>query len=155
VSVDKERRRVSLTMIAPGSERPAPRHGSKPAGSKPSGGEEGATRGRRPPAGRKPHPKGPPRGKQQRSPQPAYKPKPPPKPLVPITEAMKAGAEPMRTFSDLAQFFQATKTDESAKDGKQKRNRTAKGKSQDVAAPKTASDQKDTPDEGARSADQA
>ena len=33
--------------------------------------------------------------------------KPKPKPLIPITDAMKKGKEPMRTFGDLMQFFGA------------------------------------------------
>lgn len=37
------------------------------------------------------------------------KPKGPPKPVVPITDAMAQGREPMRTFSDLQQFFQRKK----------------------------------------------
>ena len=37
--------------------------------------------------------------------------KPKPKPLIPITDAMKKGKEPMRTFGDLMQFFEA-KTDD-------------------------------------------
>ena len=43
----------------------------------------------------KPH--GPPHGKPQ------YRPKP--KPLIPISDAMKKGKEPLRTFGDLKQFF--------------------------------------------------
>ena len=31
--------------------------------------------------------------------------RPKPKPVVPITDAMADGREPMRTFSDLQQFF--------------------------------------------------
>ena len=34
------------------------------------------------------------------------RPKPRPKPVVPITDAMKSGKEPMRTFADLAQFYE-------------------------------------------------
>ena len=37
-------------------------------------------------------------------------------PLVPITEKMKEGQEPMRTFGDLIQFYQAKKPDDSPKD---------------------------------------
>ena len=37
--------------------------------------------------------------------------KPKPKPLIPITDAMKKGKEPMRTFGDLMQFF-GSKTDD-------------------------------------------
>jgi len=40
-----------------------------------------------------------------------YLPKPKPKPLVPLTDSMKKGKEPLRTFGDLKQFFDL-KTDE-------------------------------------------
>lgn len=36
----------------------------------------------------------------------------PPAPVVPITDAMKDGREPMRTFSDLMQFYQHSREDE-------------------------------------------
>jgi hypothetical protein len=49
------------------------------------------------------------------------KPKPKPKPVVPITDAMADGKEPMRTFSDLQQFFQR-KQDEH-RDPKNKRGK--------------------------------
>jgi uncharacterized protein len=47
---------------------------------------------------RKPH--GPPHGRPQ------YRPKPKPAPLIPITDAMKKGKEPLRTFGDLKQFYE-------------------------------------------------
>ncbi len=53
---------------------------------------------------RRPRPQGPAQGQPRE-----FKPKP--KPLIPITDAMKKGKEPMRTFGDLMQFFGA-KTDE-------------------------------------------
>ncbi|MBN2022655.1 MAG: helix-hairpin-helix domain-containing protein [Pirellulales bacterium] len=118
LEVNKERRRVSLTMIPPGTKKPerppqhrrrkpegavAPDAAAPPAGARRSGGA-------RPPAGgqrRPPRPKGPPRGKDKA---PArhgsFQMRPKSRPVVPITEKMKAGAEPMRTFGDLAQFFQ-------------------------------------------------
>ncbi|MCE5266770.1 MAG: helix-hairpin-helix domain-containing protein [Planctomycetaceae bacterium] len=134
--VDKERHRVSLTMIRPGSEQPKPpRRGARPSHDKPTAeGEQKAATASRPPrpAGqqRPPRPAGqqrPPReGGQQRPPrstgerpssrpqgrgrpqhdQPRYQPRPRPKPVVPITDAMKTGKEPMRTFGDLVQFYQ-------------------------------------------------
>lgn len=49
-------------------------------------------------------------GPQQGQGRPKFtKPKGPPKPVVPITDAMAKGQEPMRTFSDLQQFFQRRK----------------------------------------------
>ena len=151
VEIDKERRRVSLTMVRPGSERPKyPQRGPRSSGGKP-GGEgdpaEGENREQRPPrpAGqqRPPRPAGqqgaarPPRGDGQRPPRaegqrrpprsdgegrpprqqgrgrppreqyrPIQQPRQAPKPVIPITEDMKKGKEPLRTFSDLMQFYQ-------------------------------------------------
>lgn len=151
LTVDKERRRVSLTMVQPGTERPRPpRHGHKPPqgekpedanapgsstagahsdGAKPDGGADQRDQNRnkfsrndreqrsRPPRGERP-PRGDgqhastarsdQRGRQSsRSRQyPQHQPKPKPKPFVPITDAMKKGKEPMRTFGDLQQFYE-------------------------------------------------
>jgi uncharacterized protein len=152
LAVDKERRRVSLTMVQPGTERPRPpRHGHKPPqGAKPEAApsdgtisdqthSEGGTdqreqnrnkfsrrdqgqqnrppRGDRPPQGDKPSR---PDGQQpydarsnQRRPQSSrprphaqHQPRSRPKPFIPITDAMKEGKEPMRTFGDLIQFYE-------------------------------------------------
>ncbi|MGA2798331.1 MAG: Tex-like N-terminal domain-containing protein [Thermoguttaceae bacterium] len=163
LAVDKERRRVSLTMVQPGTERPRPpRHGHKPEhGAKPEGaGAAGANvegtktqtaktgggadrrdqnrdkftrrdRGQqnRPPRGDRP-PQGdrPPREQAQQpsdarsnqrrsqSSRPRThgqnQPRSKPKPIIPITDAMKEGKEPMRTFADLAQFYQQKKQPE-------------------------------------------
>src|SRR5581483_9921761 len=35
-----------------------------------------------------------------------YLPKPKPKPLIPLTDSMKKGKEPLRTFGDLKQFLE-------------------------------------------------
>ena len=119
MEVDKERRRVSLTMVRPGTERAKqPHHGSKPERVERPSGEGAAPRGegriaRRPPhkaatGGRDssaPRPHG--RGRPQHEPyRPPPRPRPAPKPLIPITDSMKAGKEPMRTFGDLLQFYQ-------------------------------------------------
>ena len=116
VEVDKERRRVSLTMIPPGTQKPPrpERREDKPEGQpRPEGQKRPPSRpASRPPARPRPATDGKPRGKSdfrgKGKPREIreYKPKPPPKPVVPITEKMKSGAEPMRTFGDLAQFFQ-------------------------------------------------
>jgi uncharacterized protein len=156
VEIDKERRRVSLTMVRPGSERPKyPPRGPKSAGGRSSGtqptgegdsvegenrtqqrpprsggqqrpprpaGQQGGARpprseGQRPPRAegqRPPRPggegrpprsegRGRPRGEQRR---PLPQPRPTPKPVIPLTDAMKTGKEPLRTFSDLMQFYQ-------------------------------------------------
>ena len=130
LEVDKERRRVSLTMIAPGTQRQhpeprprsdesrPPRDGRGPQQQQRRGGQQsqrpapvGAGAGG-PPAQRRAR-GGPPQGgnrKPQRR-QQDYVPPPPPKPrpLVPITEKMRDGNEPMRTFGDLMQFFNQAK----------------------------------------------
>ena len=133
MEIDKERRRVSLTMVRPGSERAKPTHGGgRPEHHKPAG--EGApprgeARGRqqqhqnqqqRPPRpsgdNRPPRPQG--RGRPQHEahrPPPRPRPAPKPKPLIPITDAMKKGKEPMRTFGDLMQFYQQKPAEEAVK----------------------------------------
>src|SRR5690606_38082639 len=106
VDVDQQRRRVSLTAIPPGSERPR-----RPARS-----ERGPRRGRsgkprQQPASQAsqapPAPHVPP-ARTSEKPR-ARRPKGPPRPVVPITKAMEEGREPMRTFSDLKQFFEKKK----------------------------------------------
>lgn len=126
MEIDKERHRVSLTMVRPGSERPKhPPHGGRPSPPK------SADAGEPPPAHNR-RPSRPPRpaAQQQRPPRPAgetrshkpqgrsrpqHRPRPAPKPLIPITDAMKAGKEPMRTFGDLMQFYQQKTTAEEDK----------------------------------------
>jgi protein Tex len=163
LAVDKERRRVSLTMVQPGTERPRPpRHSHKPeqgaksegagaAGAnadapksqtaKPEGGANRRDQDRnkfprrdrgqqsRPPRGDRP-PQGdrPPREQGQQPsdgrsyqhrpqssrprPQGQHQPRSKPKPFIPITDAMKEGKEPMRTFADLMQFYDQKKQPE-------------------------------------------
>jgi uncharacterized protein len=115
MEVDKERRRVSLTMVPPGSERAKhPQHVDRRERPKPAG--EGAPprredrRPRRPqpPTGQgrpaRPHGRGRPQH-QQHEHRPPPRPRPAPRPLIPITDGMKAGKEPLRTFGDLLQFY--------------------------------------------------
>jgi uncharacterized protein len=111
VEVSKERRRVSLTAIEPGKEKPK-RPREKPAGRPPR--ERGGKPRRRSEGKGKT-----PQGKQQRGGKRGGPPKPyqtqtkrKPKPVKPITKAMQEGREPMRSFSDLQQFFQKKKTDD-------------------------------------------
>jgi len=116
LEVEKDRRRVSLTMIKPGTRRQGEPRPPQQGGARPQG--EGAPsrsrRPARPPAktdrggagGQKP---------KFRTPPPAAKPKPKPRPVVPLTEAMKKGKAPLRTFGDLKQFM-ALKQDEPAAD---------------------------------------
>lgn len=108
--IDKERRRVSLTMIAPDSRR-APE----------TRGDEGKRerRPQRPPKGQAPAGTAPParqhepQSGRRRSGQPGKKPKyqkppapkPKPRPVVPLSKEMIEGKAPLRTFGDLQQFW--------------------------------------------------
>jgi uncharacterized protein len=115
LAIDKNRRRVSLTMVQPGTERPAP----SPPAQRPEGRRE--DRRPRPPA-RPPRPavvgnqqqgarpqggRRPPVGGGGRPVAPAKKFVRPPKPAAPpkpLSKAMKEGRAPLRTFGDLKQF---------------------------------------------------
>ncbi len=116
VEVDKQRRRVSLTAIKPGTERPQPeRRERPPATGRPQGRPEG--RPARPPQGRRPE------GRSSQGQRGGDRPRTTevksrkPKPVRPITDAMVKGKEPMRSFSDLMQFYER-KPD----DGEQKKS---------------------------------
>jgi uncharacterized protein len=120
IEVDKERRRVSLTMVEPGteappqqrrpqkSEVPKPHRPERPArprrpvpasaGANQAGGNQ---TGGNQSGGKKPY--------TQQAPRPKPKPRPP---LRPLTKEMKEGKEPLRTFGDLLQFMQMQKPDE-------------------------------------------
>jgi uncharacterized protein len=128
VDVDRTRRRVSLTAIAPGTERPQrpprePRQGggqrpprSQQAGA-PQGAQGGARTGDRPPRGDRGGQRGGRRDQagrgqgQQRPPRSKTfeRPSPKPKPAKPLSKAMEEGQEPMRSFSDLLQFYDKKK----------------------------------------------
>jgi uncharacterized protein len=120
IEVDKERRRVSLTMIQPGQERPPARRREKP--------DQARGEGRRPPRPHRPPkpqpaaqgeasgaaaattaaaPPAPHAGKPKRpsGPPPRHKPPKPRPPLKPLTKGMKEGKEYLRTFGDLKQFL--------------------------------------------------
>jgi uncharacterized protein len=111
LDVDRERRRVSMTAIDPHAPpRPRPQRERGPRRGKPAG----------PPAAAIPPAAGPPA--RQRPPKPASQvrpkskskampPKRPPKPLRPITAAMLSGQQPMRSFSDLLQYYEKKKQD--------------------------------------------
>jgi uncharacterized protein len=107
VEVDKARRRVSLTAIKPGTERPPQQRPSRSRARKPDRKPDAQQRpkgGRRPDAksGKVPAPK---HRSQQRKPKR-------PKVVKPITKEMEEGKEPLRSFSDLMQFYQKKQTDE-------------------------------------------
>lgn len=109
LEIDKARRRVALTMIQPGTERPQPQKRQRPEkgerrprpAQQPQGGEgqpaapSAARPPRRQPAAR------PPREQQPRTYTAVAK-----KPAKPITKEMRDGKEPLRTFGDLKQFFE-------------------------------------------------
>ncbi len=101
VEVDEKRRRVSLTAIPPGTERPRPpKQERRPRGERPPAGSAGRKPRRERPRGKADRPAG-----KSRRPSGGWQSKPKVK-AAPITKAMAEGREPMRTFSDLQQFFQ-------------------------------------------------
>ena len=129
-AIDQERRRVALTMIPPGTERPqaAPKSrrgsrrrpdGPQPQQQRPQQGPP--AEGRKPGAGRKTRcgrrrvgvvvaslgddRRGPP----QRQPRTGTYEKRAPKKLVPITKEMEEGKEYLRSFGDLLQFHKKKK----------------------------------------------
>lgn len=93
--VDLEKRRVQLTAVAPGGKRPArpprrkPGRRGEPVSRQQGGGRQGS-------GGKK-------NFRRDR------KPSKPRQPAKPITDEMLAGDKPMRSFSDLAQFFDKSK----------------------------------------------
>jgi uncharacterized protein len=119
-AIDNERRRVALTMIAPGTEKPRPAKPRRPrrrqaaaqkgppaqtAGPPPSDEKSGPTprRPARPPRERRD------RGPAKRPPRTGAYEKRAAKALVPITKAMEEGKEFMRSFGDLLQYHQKKK----------------------------------------------
>ncbi len=117
--IDTERRRVKLTAVRPGSKKAPPKRRRRYEGSKTDGKPEersGARSGPGKPAGkfgggRKYEGSNPSRSRSY-SKGSSYKDRPKhkskPKPVKPITESMLEGKEPMRSFSDLAQFVKST-----------------------------------------------
>jgi uncharacterized protein len=134
VDVDKTRRRVSLTAIPPGTEKPhRPPHEVRPQQQRPrqqrppkpqrqprpqqgaqsAGGPPAAGAGAAPPSERPPRPQGGGGRRDQRHggrpphqhPRTIDRPPTKPKKVKPITKAMEEGREPMRSFSDLMPLF--------------------------------------------------
>jgi protein Tex len=134
-TIDKERRRVALTMIEPGTEKERPPRERKPrrkprpqkvAAAAEQGSEAApprersdAARGERPRSDR-PRTERPKRRheRERRPPQRtgAYE-KRAAKTLVPITKAMEEGKEYMRSFGDLLQFHKKKQDPETDSDG--------------------------------------
>lgn len=129
VEVDKQRRRVSLTAIKPGTERPLPERRERPPAAgraedrgqgRPEGRAGGRPEGRsgRPAQGRRPA------GRPQQGQRGGDRPRitevksRKPKPVRPITDAMAEGKEAMRSFSDLLQFYKR-KSDEDEENEKE------------------------------------
>jgi uncharacterized protein len=140
LTVDKERRRVSLTMIKPGTERKPPeKKPAQPRPQRPAGGRP--PRGRRPPPrkGQAPAPAAvaqapqetaatatavaaPPREAAASAPAPPRPAPPPPRPAPPprrprrdsprpkLSQAALEGKAPLRTLGELAAYFAAKKT---------------------------------------------
>lgn len=170
LDVDKARRRVSLTMIPPGRARPGPHRHEKPQGSpkpeakrdsertprasRPGGRSRTESQTPQPSAGRGDRPRfqhRPPRTHDRA----ADKPPPRPKPITPITDDMKAGKEPLRSFSDLMQFFGLDQTPGGGDAGRAKKknedrrskegSRSKEPTSAAAVPPPTASAQEPTP----------
>jgi uncharacterized protein len=105
LDVDKVRRRVSLTAIRPATEKKPSAPPSQPAAA------DAARAGKAPLARTSQRPDRDSRAKHPAKNRPQKggsgpRAKPKPKPSKPITQAMVEGREPMRSFSDLAQFFE-------------------------------------------------
>jgi uncharacterized protein len=159
-SIDKERRRVALTMIAPGTERPRPAKPQRGRRRPPARTEQKAETGERAPvavgaaeADRRPRPPRKPRG-ERRDRRPARQPrsgayeKRAEKTVIPITKAMEEGKEMMRSFADLLQFHQKKKEQAVAVTGPKPVNEPpaantngAGGSSQDSKAERQESEQ--------------
>jgi len=158
MQVDKERRRVSLTMVDPNAQRAsrerrgrgrgrnrpatpqgeqaqagssqagATQQGEKPTGQKsgpPRRRERGGRDRQRSGGGRPPGKGGRGRGRDRGGPpreRGPYETKPKGPPPPPLSEDMKAGKEPMRTFGDLMQFYQEKETEEEKPEQKPEAN---------------------------------
>jgi uncharacterized protein len=126
-AIDNERRRVALTMIEPGTEKPRPAKSRGPRrrqaaaqANAPSQVEGAApTAKRRPPPRRPAKPRGDRRDRRPAAKHPprtgAYE-KRAAKTRVPITKAMEEGKEFMRSFGDLLQFHQKRKEQDQPED---------------------------------------
>lgn len=110
LEADKERRRVSLTMIKPGTRRPPESRrtdaAKPPRPAAPPTNQASAAAKTNPPLHQRPHGRPgrhPPKKAVDRPPPP--KPKAKPRPQAPLSQAMIEGKAPLRTFGDLKQFW--------------------------------------------------
>jgi uncharacterized protein len=153
-AIDKDRRRVALTMIAPGTERPKPERPQRgprrretpqrqPAQPAAADGSQQAVADRKPRPPRQQE-----KGRRDRrgrrdAPRPqrtgAYE-KRAAKTLVPITKAMEEGKEFMRSFGDLLQFHQKKKEQNVTTQNAEPPD-NANGSNQDSSEPKVESHQ--------------
>jgi uncharacterized protein len=119
VEVDHQRRRVSLSAIKPGTERPPEQRRERPPPQQPRREDKRRRPEGRPPQGGRPG-GGRPQEQRPRQGKPKFT-RPPQQrpPARPITQAMVDGKEPMRSFSDLLQFYER-KGDEDKNQGKKK-----------------------------------
>ncbi len=105
LKVDRERRRVSLTAIPPTKSESKSSSSTQPAKSQPAKGMRSQrTSSPQPKAGPRP-----PKFRQMANRENAAKPT-----AQPITPRMVEGKEPMRTFSDLLQYYEVKKHDDSS-----------------------------------------
>ena len=117
VSIDQQKRRVSLTAIPPGTKSATGRKSESSPSRRPR---------------RKTDSSRPSRQKGQRHEQRPRARKRPKPPARPITEDMVKGTEPMRTFGDLAQFYDKSRTEtKGAKGNKSKGSKKSPDKSGD------------------------
>jgi uncharacterized protein len=115
-AIDQQRRRVALTMIAPGTERPQPTKSRRGGRRRPEGApsqrpQQQPAEGSQSPAEKAERPRRPAgkqrrdrRGPPQRQPRTGAYEKRAPKKLVPITKEMEEGKAYLRSFGDLLQF---------------------------------------------------
>jgi len=136
LELDKTRRRVALTMIDPKAQRrPAESGRGRPRTARKEGGgaspspAEGATRAVPRPQAERPDRRKPRGGGERRREQPrggrVYSSNRRREPVKPLSDGMKAGREPLRTFGDLKQFFDARREPD-ADDAKKTRKRRKK-----------------------------
>ncbi|NBP79715.1 S1 RNA-binding domain-containing protein, partial [bacterium] len=134
LELDKNRRRVALTMIPPGQpqQQTGRRQGERRDRPGRAADREAGGGGKRPRRGRKGGaPAGGPRGRTA-----SVSTRGPRVPAPPITEAMREGREPLRTFGDLFQFVKQSDEPEPTP-AKKKRRRRSKKKAADETATAT------------------
>ncbi|UUO07252.1 helix-hairpin-helix domain-containing protein [Blastopirellula sp. J2-11] len=108
VEIDKDRRRVSLTAIEPGTEKPVPAADEKKRVDRPE-------RAKRPPRDKNRQGNKSQHAAHGKPKSKTFVAKSKPTPKKPISEAMKEGKEPLRSFGDLAQFLNQSQKEEKEK----------------------------------------